>query len=71
MMRSDIEGLDRKIQELKQAALELSEMGEDFPAIKRNSARILSSIKMMEINVSDIVRLSTPEGVEVVPNMRR
>jgi hypothetical protein len=55
--RVDMEKLDEKIQQMKQAALELSEMGDQFPAIKRNSARVLASIKMMEINVSDVVRL--------------
>ncbi len=53
----DIEKLDQKIQELKRAALELSEMGNQFPAVKRNTARVLASIKMMEINVCDVVRL--------------
>lgn len=53
----DIEKLDQKIQELKQAALELSEMGNQFPAVKRNTARVLASIRMMELNVCDTVRL--------------
>ncbi|MCL5406634.1 MAG: hypothetical protein M1398_07945 [Deltaproteobacteria bacterium] len=56
----DIEKLDEKIQQLKQAALELSEMGNQFPAVKRNTARVLASIKMMEMNVSDVARLATP-----------
>lgn len=54
----DIQKLDEQIQLLKQAALALSDMGDEFPAIKRNAARVLSSIKMMEINVSDVVRLT-------------
>jgi len=57
----DIEKLDEQIQRLKQAALALSEMGDQFPAVKRNTARVLSSIKMMEINVSDVVRLTEPD----------
>jgi hypothetical protein len=32
-------------------------MGEDFPALARNIARILASVKMLEINVSDLVDL--------------
>ncbi|MGC8493205.1 MAG: hypothetical protein ACP5SH_15855 [Syntrophobacteraceae bacterium] len=55
--RIDMERLDEKIQQLKHAALELSEMGEQFPAIRRNAARVLAGIRMMEINVSDVVRL--------------
>jgi hypothetical protein len=57
----DIEKLDDQIQVLKKAALALSEMGDQFPAVKRNAARVLASIKMMEINVSDVVGLSIPE----------
>jgi hypothetical protein len=60
----DMEKLDEQIQRLKQAALALSDMGNRFPAIKRNAVRILSSIKMMEINVSDIVQLSGYEEQE-------
>ena len=54
----DIEKMDEKIQQLKQAALELREMGNQFPAVKRNAARVLASIKMMEMNVCDVARLS-------------
>jgi hypothetical protein len=32
-------------------------MGADFPALARNSTRILASIKMLELNVSDIAEL--------------
>jgi hypothetical protein len=62
--QADFEALDQEIQQLKKSALALSDMGNDFPAIKRNAARILSSIKMLEINVSDVVRLSTPDEPE-------
>ena len=57
----DIEKLDDQIQLLKKAALALSEMGDQFPAVKKNTARVLASIKMMEINVSDVVRLTEPD----------
>ncbi|HIJ57456.1 MAG TPA: hypothetical protein HPQ03_15230 [Deltaproteobacteria bacterium] len=53
----DIEAIDNNIKTMKKAAEELSQMGDDFPAIKRNTARILASIKMLEINVSDIIDL--------------
>ena len=55
--QSDIERIDEQIQLLKQAALALSDMAEEFPAIKRNAVRILSSVKMMEMNVSDVIGL--------------
>jgi hypothetical protein len=34
-------------------------MSKDFPAVARNTARILSSTKMLEINLSDLVDLET------------
>ncbi len=64
----DIEKLDDQIQVLKKAALALSEMGDQFPAVKRNAARVLASIKMMEINVSDVVRLTEPD---ITPPLQR
>ena len=36
---------------------ELREMSKQFPAINRNATRILASIKMLEINVSDFIDL--------------
>jgi hypothetical protein len=32
-------------------------MAESFPALYRNSSRILASIKMLELNISDITNL--------------
>ena len=51
----DLKEIDRKIQEIKEAAGELKQMAGEFPALERNTARILASIKMLEINISDIV----------------
>jgi aspartate/glutamate racemase len=53
----DLKKIDDKIQLLKQTTQELNRMGEDFPAIARNTARILASVKMLEINVSDLLGL--------------
>lgn len=53
----DLKKIDDKIQLLKQTTRELNRMGEDFPAIARNTARILASVKMLEINVSDLLGL--------------
>ncbi|MGO9375522.1 MAG: hypothetical protein ACLQBD_26010 [Syntrophobacteraceae bacterium] len=64
----DIEKLDDQIQLLKKAALALREMGDQFPAVKKNTARVLASIKMMEINVSDVVRLTEPD---ITPPLQR
>lgn len=51
----DLNDINAKIQLLKNTAEELNQMGEDFPALARNTVRILASIKMLEINVSDLV----------------
>jgi hypothetical protein len=53
----DIHAINAKIQLLKKTAKDLNRIGKDFPAIARNSTRILASVKMLEINVSDIVDL--------------
>ena len=50
----DLKELDSKIQSLKKTAEELKTMGEDFPALYRNTSRILASIKMLELNISDV-----------------
>jgi len=55
--RIDINEIDAKIQLMKKTAEELNRLGEDFPALARNTVRILASVKMLEINVSDIVEL--------------
>ena len=54
----DINEINTKIQLLKKTAEDLNRIGEEFPAIARNTVRILASVKMLEINVSDIVDLT-------------
>jgi hypothetical protein len=53
----DLKKINDKIQLLKKTAAELNRIGEGFPAIARNTVRILASVKMLEINVSDLVEL--------------
>ena len=55
----DLNQIDAKIQLLKKTAEELNRIGEDFPALARNTVRILASVKMLEINVSDLVELDS------------
>ena len=43
---------------LKKTAEELNRISEDFPALARNIVRILASIKMIEINNSDLFDLT-------------
>ena len=61
MTPSDLKKIDEKIQLMKRTAEELNRQGEFFPALARNSVRILASIKMLEINVSDLVDLAKLE----------
>lgn len=49
--------IDDRIRLLKRTAEELKQMAHGFPALERNAIRILASIKMLEINVSDICDL--------------
>jgi hypothetical protein len=49
--------LDDHIRRMKSEALELKEKGKNFPALARNTARLLASIKMLELNISDVVTL--------------
>ena len=53
----DLKKINDKIQLMKKTAQELNRIGEDFPAIARNTVRILASVKMLEINISDLVEL--------------
>jgi len=53
----DLKELDGKIQLMKKTAQELKQMGEDFPALYRNINRILASIKMLELNISDLTAI--------------
>jgi hypothetical protein len=53
----DLVKINEKIQLMKQTAEELNRAGERFPALARNTVRILASVKMLEINISDLVEL--------------
>ena len=50
-----IEDMAEKIQILKQTATELKRISGGIQAVDRNVDRILASVKMLEINISDIV----------------
>lgn len=54
--KNNLHEMDAKIQTLKKAAQELQDSSDDFPAVFRNCSRILASIKMLEINVSDLIQ---------------
>jgi len=49
-----IEDMAQKIELLKQTATELKRISGGIQAVDRNVARILASIKMLEININDL-----------------
>ena len=53
----DLIQIDSKVQLMKDTAKELKRLGENFPALTRNLVRIEASLKMLEINISDLVEL--------------
>jgi hypothetical protein len=61
MPQFDLNEIDAKIQVMKRTAEELARAGENFPAIARNIVRISAGIKMLEINISAVVELETPD----------
>ena len=50
----DLKGMDKKIQLLKKISEDILKEADHFPSLSRNCRRILASVKMMELNVSDI-----------------
>ena len=56
-MDYDVSDIAKRISLLKKEALELKQKAKSIPAVECNVDRILASIKMLEINISDIVDL--------------
>ena len=59
MNRREIKKLDTRIKAIKKAAQELKKISKGIQAIDRNTERILASVKMLEINISDLLELKT------------
>ncbi|RLB36408.1 MAG: hypothetical protein DRH12_15810 [Deltaproteobacteria bacterium] len=55
--KEELKKFNQLIQELKKVALKLNQMSDLVPSIKRNSDRVLASIRMMELNISDLVQV--------------
>ena len=58
MNRRELRRMDRRIKTIKKAAQELKELSTEIPAVDRNVVRILASVKMLEINISDLLDLA-------------
>jgi hypothetical protein len=54
----DIKGMVEKIQAIKETATELKQLSGGIQAVDRNVDRILASVKMLEINISDIAGIN-------------
>ncbi|MDP2972495.1 MAG: hypothetical protein Q8P64_25310 [Deltaproteobacteria bacterium] len=59
MNRMKLKKMDTRIKKIKKAALELKGFSGGIQAVDRNASRILASVKMLEINISDILELET------------
>ena len=55
MNQREMKKIDTRIRTFKKAAQELKDLYKEIPAVERNAARILASVKMLEINISDIL----------------
>jgi hypothetical protein len=55
--RREIKKLDARIKTLKKAAQELKKLSGGIQAVDRNADRVLASVKMLEINISDLLEL--------------
>jgi hypothetical protein len=49
--------IHEKITDLKNTALFLQARTADFPALHQNTKRILASVKMLELNLSDVLAM--------------
>jgi hypothetical protein len=57
----DMDNLNLNIRSARKAVEELKRLSENFPAVARNAERMLASLKMLEINVSDVM---DPGGID-------
>ena len=53
-----LKDMAERIADIRKSTLELKDLaGDSFPAVEKNADRILASVRMLELNVSDIVEL--------------
>ena len=53
----DLKEIEKRIHLMKKNVEELNEMVNGFPALEKNTSRILASINMLEINLTDLLAL--------------
>jgi hypothetical protein len=57
MVDWDIEEMDALIKRLRRLAEELKEKSGGIQAVDRNVDRILANVKMLELNISDVMEI--------------
>lgn len=57
MTQREIKKLDTRIKAIKKAAQELKKLSGGIQAVDRNADRVLASVKMLEINISDLLEV--------------
>ena len=63
MTRREMKKLDTRIKTIKKAAEELKALSGGMQAVDRNVERILASVKMLEINVTDLLLWVFKQGL--------
>ncbi len=58
-MDYNLRDMAKQVDTLKKTTLKLKEMGGGIPAVEKNSERLLASIKMLELNINDLVEVYT------------
>lgn len=59
-----MKSMHEKIQQIKHLFNELQQDISHFPAINRNTKRALASLKMLELNISDLVEFELLDNIE-------
>ena len=58
----DIQEMAKRIASIKENANQLKVMSDGIQAVDRNVDRILASVKMLEINISDLAEMLQDNG---------
>ncbi len=53
----ELKKISNRIKLLRDTAQELNSLAANIPAVTKNTARLLASVKMLELNISDRVDL--------------
>ena len=52
---NELKKISKRIKLIRDTAQELNSMAANIPAVTKNTARLLASVKMLELNISDCV----------------